>query len=56
MDDHCLVICGDWRCRADENWEFVIDKYRMSRIVALNDGIRLCELVEKVLSEFGMRE
>lgn len=54
MDGHCLVMCGEWRCSADESWEFIIDKQRLSRIIPLKEGIRLSELGNLVMSEFGI--
>lgn len=53
MEEHCMVICGEWRCSVDGNWDFVIDKNRMSRLVAIKLGIKLTELEEVVMGEFG---
>ncbi|VVB01617.1 unnamed protein product [Arabis nemorensis] len=54
--EDCLVICGKWRFREDETWDFVIDKYRMSRIVVLKLGIKLSEFSDSVVTEFGLSE
>lgn len=52
MDEHCLVICRDWRCLYDGRWEFTIDKSRMSRVVSIREDMSIDELKKSVVGEF----
>ncbi|KAG2330133.1 hypothetical protein Bca52824_001313 [Brassica carinata] len=54
MEEHCMVICGDWVCGSGNKWDFVIDKNKLARVVRLYDGIGLLELQESVLREFKL--
>ncbi|CAA7041451.1 unnamed protein product [Microthlaspi erraticum] len=55
MTEHCLVMCGDWRCSASGGWDFMVDKTLMSRVVSVSVGISLVELKERVVAEFFPR-
>ncbi|CAH2035622.1 unnamed protein product [Thlaspi arvense] len=52
MDEHCLVMCGEWICGDDGKWDFVIDKQMISRVVQMSEHMDLVELKERVLREF----
>ncbi|KAJ4882121.1 Uncharacterized protein Rs2_39176 [Raphanus sativus] len=54
MDEQCLVLSGAWVCGDGGNWDFVIEKHRMGRMVAVYDGIGCKELEANVLREFGV--
>ncbi|CDY24727.1 BnaC04g13320D [Brassica napus] len=41
MDEMCLVMCGGWVCGSDGKWEFVVEKKRMARMVAVEYGVSL---------------
>ncbi|WZZ44453.1 hypothetical protein YC2023_040712 [Brassica napus] len=52
MDEHCMVMAGEWICRDEGNWDFVVDKTQMSRMVPFRDGITLRKLEPNVMKEF----
>ncbi|WZZ38193.1 hypothetical protein YC2023_034452 [Brassica napus] len=52
MDEHCMVMAGEWICRDERNWDFVVDKTQMSRMVPFRDGITLSKLEQNVMKEF----
>ncbi|CAA7051950.1 unnamed protein product [Microthlaspi erraticum] len=52
MAEHCMVISGEWRSLPDGKWDFVIDKQRMSQVVAFEDGMSIDELKKNVIREF----
>ncbi|VVB08523.1 unnamed protein product [Arabis nemorensis] len=54
MEDHCFVLCGDWRCCDDGKWDFVIDKQRMSRVIRISLDMKLTEVKDVGVSEFGV--
>ncbi|KAF3516365.1 hypothetical protein DY000_02062795 [Brassica cretica] len=56
MDEQCLVLSGDWVCGDGGKWDFVIEKRRMGRMVAVYEGIGFQELKRNVLREFKMDE
>ncbi|KAF3485309.1 hypothetical protein F2Q69_00055987 [Brassica cretica] len=39
-----MVMAGEWICRDEGNWDFVVDKTQMSRMVPFRDGITLSKL------------
>lgn len=53
MDEHCFVICGDWRCCRGGNCNFVIDKQMMARVVFVKKGMKLSDIGVAVAVEFG---
>lgn len=54
IEQHCMVMSGEWVCGNGEKWDFVVDKNQMARLVAIHDEICLRELEESVLREFGV--
>lgn len=52
MENHCMVICGEWVNGAGNKWDFVVDKQQMATLVHVHDTIYLTELKESVLREF----
>ncbi|KAG5415551.1 hypothetical protein IGI04_003118 [Brassica rapa subsp. trilocularis] len=56
MDEMCLVMCGGWVCGSDGKWEFVVEKKRMARMVAVEVGMSIKELERLVLAEFRVGE
>ncbi|KAL0847258.1 hypothetical protein Bca101_020504 [Brassica carinata] len=56
MEDHCMVMCGEWSCGDGGKWDFVLDKHQMARLVTLYEGISLKEVQGSVLREFGVDE
>ncbi|WZZ35486.1 hypothetical protein YC2023_018887 [Brassica napus] len=52
MDEHCMVMAGEWICRDEGNWDFVVDKTQMARMVPFRDGITLSKLEQNVMKEF----
>ena len=52
----CLVMCGGWVCGSNSKWEFVVDKKRMARMVAVEMGMSIKELERLVLGEFRVGE
>ncbi|CAA7044695.1 unnamed protein product [Microthlaspi erraticum] len=56
MEEHCLVMCGDWTCLDDGRWEFTIDKSKMSKVVTIREDMNIEELKNGVVGEFfGLR-
>ncbi|CAH2051990.1 unnamed protein product [Thlaspi arvense] len=51
MDDHCFVVCGEWKMDGSR-WNSIADSGRMSRVVELGKGMTILELNRAVLSEF----
>ncbi|CAF1783077.1 unnamed protein product [Brassica napus] len=51
MDEHCMAMAGEWICRDERNWNFVVDKTQMSRMVSFRDGITLSELEQNVMKD-----
>ncbi|CAH2034697.1 unnamed protein product [Thlaspi arvense] len=52
MEEHCLVIAGEWLCGKNAKWDFVVDKQRMSRVVLMREDMKICDLTAEVLKEF----
>ncbi|CAA7035627.1 unnamed protein product [Microthlaspi erraticum] len=52
MEEHCLVMCGEWRCSSAGQWDFLVDKNLMSRVIVVQVGISLEELKNRVVVEF----
>lgn len=56
MDDHCLVISGDWVYGEGGKWDFIIEKHQMGRMVHVYEGMGFKELEGNVLHEFKDNE
>lgn len=54
MDDHCMVIAGEWVCGVEGKWDFIIDKQQMSCMVQFHDSITLSQLEHNVMKEFSI--
>ncbi|KAG2306112.1 hypothetical protein Bca52824_025860 [Brassica carinata] len=54
MDDHCLVLSGEWVCGEGGKWDFIIEKNRMGRMVPVDEGIGCSVFEANVLREFGV--
>ncbi|WZZ70345.1 hypothetical protein YC2023_081715 [Brassica napus] len=52
MDDHCLVISGDWVYGEGGKWDFINEKHQMGRMVHVYEGMGFKELEGNVLHEF----
>ncbi|KAJ4874330.1 SWIM-type domain-containing protein [Raphanus sativus] len=52
MAEHCMVIAGQWETSAQNQWNFLIDKEQMTRIVPLGNGITLTDLLSNIFKEF----
>ncbi|CAH2079031.1 unnamed protein product, partial [Thlaspi arvense] len=52
MEDHCLVIAGEWVCGENAKWDFVVDKQWMSRILPMRESMKIVDLKAEVLKEF----
>ncbi|CAH2065286.1 unnamed protein product [Thlaspi arvense] len=52
MEEHCLVLYGEWSCGGNGKWDFVIDNNRMSRVLQIEEGMTVAELKKKVIEEF----
>ncbi|CAA7026186.1 unnamed protein product [Microthlaspi erraticum] len=52
MEEHCSVICGEWRCFSVGHWDFLVDKSLMSWVVVVFVGISLADLKKRVVTEF----
>lgn len=54
MKDYCLAICGEWCCSETRESEILIDKQRLSVVVAVKEGVSLSGLCDALMGEFIM--
>lgn len=56
MEEKCTVICGEWLCGGEGNWNFVVDKHHMAVLVPVYEEISLKELQSSFLPKFNVDE
>lgn len=49
-----MVIAGEWVCGHGNQWDFVVDKSQMARLVSVYEGMCLGDLQFSVLREFKL--